>query len=105
MVINVRESRLDDAEALLGIWRRSVDATHHFLASHDRADIDPLVAAYVRDAALTVATLNGNPVGFMGITEQHIDSLFLRRMGFSPTGRSDFDGEGRPYPLLHMRRN
>src|SRR5690242_11060226 len=140
MMIEVRPSHIGDADALLRIWCRSVDATHHFLAPGDRAEIEPLVADYVRDAELLVATLDGVPVGFMGVTGQNIDSLFLdpdalglgigrlladhvprpttvdvneqneaavafyRRVGFEVTGRSDTDDEGRPYPLLHMRR-
>lgn len=28
---------------------------------------------------------------------------FYRRLGFVPTGRSDRDGAGRPYPLIHLR--
>ncbi|MBJ7501986.1 MAG: acetyltransferase [Sphingopyxis sp.] len=28
---------------------------------------------------------------------------FYERMGFVPTGRSDRDGQGRPYPLIHLR--
>ncbi len=28
---------------------------------------------------------------------------FYRRMGFIETGRSDIDGQGRSYPLIHMR--
>ena len=28
---------------------------------------------------------------------------FYQRMGFVVTGRSAFDGQGRPFPLLHMR--
>lgn len=27
---------------------------------------------------------------------------FYRRLGFRVTGRSDLDGQGRPFPLLHM---
>ncbi len=30
---------------------------------------------------------------------------FYRRLGFVPTGRSDRDGQGRPYPLVHLRRD
>jgi putative acetyltransferase len=29
---------------------------------------------------------------------------FYRRLGFEVTGRSERDAEGRPYPLLHLRR-
>lgn len=30
---------------------------------------------------------------------------FYERMGFAPTGRSERDGQGRPYPLIHLRRD
>jgi putative acetyltransferase len=140
-MIEVRASRPDDADRLLSIWCKSVDATHHFLSAGDRVAIEPLVADYVQQAPLYVATRNGDPVGFMGLTGKNIDSLFLspdahglgigrlltervprpttvdvneqneaavafyRHMGFAPTGRSSTDGDGRPYPLLHMRRD
>ncbi|HCW62866.1 MULTISPECIES: acetyltransferase [Sphingomonadaceae] len=29
---------------------------------------------------------------------------FYRRLGFIPTGRSEMDGQGRPYPLIHLQR-
>jgi putative acetyltransferase len=140
-MIDVRASEPTDAAKLLRIWCDSVDATHHFLSAEDRASIEPLVADYVREAPLWVALKNGEPVGFMGVTGQNIDSLFLapdahglgigrlltervprpttvevneqneaavafyQRMGFEETGRSPTDGDGRPYPLLHMRRD
>ena len=83
-------------------------------------------------------------MGFMGITEHNIDTLFVhadgrgkgfgkaliqhaiasftdltidvneqnpdafgfyRHMGFVQVGRSEVDSEGRPYPLLHLRRS
>ncbi len=28
---------------------------------------------------------------------------FYRRMGFQEVGRSEVDGTGRPYPLIHMK--
>ena len=38
------------------------------------------------------------------VNEQNGEALgFYRRLGFEPTGRSDFDGQGRPYPLVHLR--
>lgn len=42
--------------------------------------------------ALTVDVNEQNP-GAVG---------FYRRLGFEQTGRSPTDGQGRPYPLLHM---
>ncbi|MEF3066355.1 GNAT family N-acetyltransferase [Pandoraea apista] len=38
------------------------------------------------------------------VNEQNPQALaFYRREGFEVTGRSEFDGQGRPFPLLHMR--
>ena len=38
------------------------------------------------------------------VNEQNGEALgFYRRLGFKPTGRSDLDGQGRPYPLIHLR--
>jgi putative acetyltransferase len=140
-MIDLRPNQPSDAERLLQIWRDAVDSSHHFLSPEDRAAIDPLVADYVRDASLLVATLDGVTVGFMGRTGQNIDSLFIhpsargrgvgrrlmelvgrpstvdvneqnsealafyRHLGFEIAGRSELDDQGRPYPLLHLRRD
>lgn len=38
------------------------------------------------------------------VNEQNGQAVgFYRRLGFVPTGRSDRDGQGRPYPLVHLR--
>lgn len=139
-MISLRQSESSDAEALLQVWRDAVDASHDFLSADDRAAIDPLVADYVRSASLLVATVEGVPVAFMGVSGRNIDSLFIaphaqgrgvgrkmieqvgrpatvdvneqnghavefyRHLGFEIVGRSETDGDGRPYPLLHLRR-
>lgn len=136
----IRDSRPSDAAELLRIWRDAVDLSHDFLAPDDRAAIEPLVADYVASTPLQVATANGAIAGFMGVTGQKIDSLFIdpraqgqgvgraltervplpaevdvneqnakavafyRHLGFEVTGRSPLDDQGRPYPLLHMRK-
>ena len=39
------------------------------------------------------------------VNEQNPLALgFYQRMGFAVTGRSALDGQGRPFPLLHMKR-
>lgn len=44
-------------------------------------------------------------VNELDVNEQNPQALgFYRRMGFEVTGRSPVDGEGRPFPLLHLRR-
>ncbi len=40
------------------------------------------------------------------VNEQNPQAVgFYERMGFKPFGRSERDGEGRPYPLIHLRRD
>jgi putative acetyltransferase len=37
------------------------------------------------------------------VNEQNIQAVgFYERLGFVPTGRSAIDGQGRPYPLIHL---
>lgn len=46
----------------------------------------------------------GNPLT-VDVNEQNEQAVaFYRHMGFVETGRSPTDDDGRPYPLLHMRR-
>jgi putative acetyltransferase len=45
-----------------------------------------------------------HPAMTTDVNEQNEGALtFYERMGFARTGRSDCDGQGRPYPLLHLR--
>lgn len=40
------------------------------------------------------------------VNEQNSGAIgFYRRLGFVPTGRSALDGQGRPYPLVHLARD
>ncbi len=40
----------------------------------------------------------------LDVNEQNLQALgFYQRMGFEITGRSELDGSGKPYPILHMR--
>ncbi len=40
----------------------------------------------------------------LDVNEQNLQACdFYRHMGFEVVGRSALDGEGRPFPLLHMR--
>lgn len=124
------------------IWRSSVDATHDFLAPADRDTIEKnLAGSYFPQVRLTVAELDGRPVGFAGTAEGDLVMLFVHadargrgvggallahtiadqgvrtvdvneqngqavgfyaRKGFVVAGRSETDGDGRPYPLLHL---
>lgn len=38
------------------------------------------------------------------VNEQNLEAVgFYERLGFQRTGRSQRDGQGRPYPLIHLR--
>lgn len=54
--------------------------------------------------ALVQAALADHPALTTDVNEQNRDAAgFYRRMGFEATGRSPLDGQGRPYPLIHLR--
>lgn len=55
MNIVIRRSRSDESEQLIEIWRRSVDATHHFLSAQDRREIERQVCVFFPQAPLWVA--------------------------------------------------
>lgn len=132
-------------EQLVGIWDRAVRATHHFLTE---ADIE-FYRTMVRNEALLACEIwiaadeGGQPVGFIGRDNNHVEMLFVdpdchgqgvgkrlvqhaisqigsdisvdvneqneqavlfyKRLGFELVGRSELDGSGRPFPLLHLK--
>ena len=41
---------------------------------------------------------------FTDVNEQNLQAIgFYEHLGFVPIGRSKLDGQGRPYPLIHLR--
>ncbi|WP_308485962.1 acetyltransferase [[Mycobacterium] holstebronense] len=63
---------------LASIWRSAVDATHDFLTEPDRAAIESQLADnYFPGVRLTVAEIDGEPVGFAGTAGEHLEMLFL----------------------------
>jgi putative acetyltransferase len=54
--------------------------------------------------ALVEHALQLHPELTTDVNEQNEQAVgFYERMGFQRTGRSDVDGQGRPYPLAHLR--
>lgn len=141
-MITIRNSRPDDGNRVIDIWRGAVDATHEFLTPKDRLEIDELICSFLPQAPLFLAVdENDRPLAFMLIESGHMEALFVdpdcrgtgigamlvrhgislhpkmttdvneqnsqavgfyERMGFKRTGRSEVDGQGRSYPLIHL---
>lgn len=143
MTWTVRDAAPEEREALVGIWRRAVEATHHFLAPGELDELEPRSRAELARAAVRVAVDDDGPVGFLAGSGGAVDGLFVdpavhgrgvgtalledaaarhpvltldvneenpaarawyARRGFVETGRSETDDDGRPHPLLHLRR-
>lgn len=95
MVISIRRSRHEEGEGLVAIWCRSVDATHDFLSAEYRAELEELVRSFLPEAPLWVAVNEREqPVGFMLLSGQHMDALFILRRGSDAGGACALDGTG-----------
>ena len=143
-MIKIRMSRPSEAEDIIQIWKSSVDATHDFLTTHDRQEIEKEVVGFFSETPVWVATNDEDlPLGFMFLHDGHLEALFVdasarglgvgkllishalalhpdlsvdvneqnqqavgfyQHMGFQVSGRSGQDSQGRPYPLLHLRK-
>src|SRR5262249_32216484 len=63
---------------VLDIWRASVNATHHFLSSADRHDIEEEVVAFLPHVPLWLAVDDDDrPIGFMLLEEDRLEGLFI----------------------------
>ena len=145
--IHVRRADDRDRNHMLGLWERSVRATHEFLTEGEILALQPHVAKLF-DGSLDnfwVAVREADVLlGFLGYAHDSVDALFIdpdhrgcgvgtllmlqaqqlsggslivevneqndgalgfyKAQGFRVVSRSPLDAEGRPYPLLHMRR-
>ncbi len=63
---------------LVGVWERSVRATHTFLSEAEVAEIKPFVPQALAGVnTLVVAKRDGTPVAFMGVQDGRLEMLFL----------------------------
>jgi len=78
IMIKLRKYTDKDEAAVVDVWCRSVDATHHFLSDHDRKEIESEVIEFLpkRPLMLAVNTLD-RPIGFMFVHEGHMEALFI----------------------------
>ena len=78
-IIGTSERNSDLLEKLVIIWESSVMATHLFLSDGEIEDIKKYVPQALQEVPLLVVSEdeNGNPCGFMGISEQKVEMLFV----------------------------
>ncbi len=66
--------------------------------------VDPAHRGTGVGAALVRYALALHPTLTTDVNEQNAQAVgFYERMGFRRTGRSEVDGQGRPYPLIHLK--
>jgi putative acetyltransferase len=66
--------------------------------------IDPVWRSRGVGRALVNHALSLHPILSTDVNEQNGQAVgFYDRLGFVRTGRSGQDGQGRPYPLIHLR--
>lgn len=78
--MRARPARPDDRDHLLGVWERSVRATHHFLEESDVAALRPLVAQELASDTVdwwVLVSATDKPIGFLGLTTGTIEALFI----------------------------
>ncbi|WP_143462349.1 GNAT family N-acetyltransferase [Levilactobacillus enshiensis] len=80
-IIEVKTRPTALIEQLLTVWEGAVKATHRFLSAEGIAAIKQYVPQALLEVPHLIIVENDEqvPVGFMGITEQHIEMLFIAR--------------------------
>lgn len=79
-------------DQLLGVWERSVLATHHFLTPVDFEEIKELVKSIdFNELDVFCLTIEGRVLGFVGVLDRKVEMLFLD---------PDFFGQGLGKKLL-----
>lgn len=78
-IIEVKDRTAFLIEQLLNVWESSVKATHLFLSENEIEDIKKYVPQALKEIPylIIIENENENPVGFMGIVEQHLEMLFI----------------------------
>jgi putative acetyltransferase len=68
--------------------------------------IDPAYHGKGIGRFLVDVALKANPNLTTDVNEQNSPAVgFYKKLGFRETGRSKLDGQGKPYPLIHLRHD
>ncbi len=82
---------------------RRLGLTHVPAIQVDMLFVDPVFHRRGIGRALLDFTRQDHPCMFLDVNEQNSAAAhFYARYGFTVIGRSEMDGQGRPYPLLHL---
>ncbi|WP_157019825.1 acetyltransferase [Mesorhizobium xinjiangense] len=77
-MIEFRPSTAQDVVRVMEIWRKAVDATHHFLAPGDRVAIEKELSVFIPKIEMMLAVdPSDRPVGFMYLHGGHLEALFV----------------------------
>lgn len=78
-MIDIRRASPAERELLLGIWQRSVRATHAFVTEDEIRTLTPAVRTYLASCSelLVPCDETGAVMGFMGMSGSTLESLFL----------------------------
>lgn len=78
-IVEIKERTPLLLEKLLCVWENSVKATHLFLSDNEINNIKPYVPQVLNGVSVLVVAENekGEPVGFMGISGQMLEMLFI----------------------------
>ncbi|HVO49344.1 MAG TPA: acetyltransferase [Steroidobacteraceae bacterium] len=91
------ELAVDDSDRVLGFML--LDGGHM-----EALFVDPAFHGQGVGRTLIQYALHRHPDLSTDVNEQNRQALvFYERLGFQRTGRSETDGQGRPYPLIHLR--
>jgi putative acetyltransferase len=80
--LSIRNHKQSDITIMFNIWKEAVLATHYFLTSDEIESIGLQVKEYLANASFLVVTNSEVVLGFMGMTENKIDSLFVDPKNF-----------------------
>ena len=77
--ITIEAATPDDFDELIEVWESSVRATHDFLNENDILSLKPLIRnEYFQAVAIFCVRQNDKIVGFMGLSDDKIEMLFIR---------------------------
>ncbi|OPB92704.1 GNAT family N-acetyltransferase [Elizabethkingia occulta] len=73
----IREANLEDYGEVMRVWEASVRATHHFLDPADITFYKSIIPEALPQVKLFIYEIEGQVAGFMGISGNTLDMLFV----------------------------